>query len=57
LGFQLKYINYDIYKGMNEEDKPLVWLHGAVKTPPFSQEARIEAEQHRIISLISAKND
>lgn len=28
---------------MNEEDKPLVWLHGAVKTPPFSQEARIEA--------------
>lgn len=24
-------------------DKPLVWLHGEVKTPPFSQEARIEA--------------
>ncbi|EKU97375.1 phage-related protein [Leptolyngbya sp. PCC 7375] len=23
--------------------KPLVWLHGAVKTPPFSQAARIEA--------------
>lgn len=23
-------------------DKPLVWLHGEVKTPPFSQEARIE---------------
>lgn len=25
------------------EDKLLVWLHGEVKTPPFSLEARIEA--------------
>ena len=24
-------------------DKPLVWQHGAVKTPPFSKKARIEA--------------
>ena len=24
-------------------DKPLVWLHGEVKTPPFSPAARIEA--------------
>ena len=24
-------------------DRPLVWLHGEVKTPPFSREARIEA--------------
>jgi phage-related protein len=24
-------------------DKPLVWLHGEVKTPPFSEGARIEA--------------
>jgi phage-related protein len=24
-------------------DKPLVWLHGEVKTPPFSEVARIEA--------------
>jgi len=24
-------------------DKPLVWLHGKVKTPPFSAEARLEA--------------
>lgn len=24
-------------------DKPLVWLHGEVKTPPFSQNGRIEA--------------
>ena len=28
---------------MDEEDKPLVWLHGEVKTPPFTQSARIEA--------------
>jgi phage-related protein len=25
-----------------EKDKPLVWLHGEVKTPPFSKEARVE---------------
>lgn len=24
-------------------DKPLVWLHGEIKTPPFSQKARLEA--------------
>jgi phage-related protein len=28
---------------MTPLDKPLVWLRGEVKTPPFSQEARIEA--------------
>lgn len=28
---------------MSQEDKPLVWLHGEVKTPPLSQNARIEA--------------
>ena len=28
---------------MNGNDKSLVWLEGEVKTPPFSQEARIEA--------------
>jgi phage-related protein len=26
-----------------DEDKPLVWLHGEVKTPPFAPDARIEA--------------
>jgi len=25
-----------------KKDKPLAWLHGEVKTPPLSQEARIE---------------
>jgi phage-related protein len=28
---------------MDAQGKPLVWLHGEVKTPPFSQNARIEA--------------
>lgn len=28
---------------MTSIDKPLVWLHGEVKTPPFTAEARIEA--------------
>lgn len=28
---------------MGHNDKPLVWLHGTVKSPPFSQEARLEA--------------
>ena len=26
-----------------EASKPIVWLRGEVKTPPFSKEARIEA--------------
>ncbi len=28
---------------MSPTDKPLVWLYGHIKTPPFSREARIEA--------------
>ncbi|MFQ5792758.1 MAG: type II toxin-antitoxin system RelE/ParE family toxin [Acidobacteriota bacterium] len=28
---------------MAPTDKPLVWLEGEVKTPPFSQAARLEA--------------
>lgn len=28
---------------MWQDNKPLVWLYGEVKTPPFSAEARIEA--------------
>ena len=27
---------------MDSQDKPLVWLHGQIKTPPFSAEARVE---------------
>ena len=32
------YIRY-----MKRKEKPLVWIKGEVKTPPFSREARIEA--------------
>ena len=28
---------------MSDDDKPLIWLHGEVKTPPFSIAARVEA--------------
>lgn len=28
---------------MNGNDKPVVWLKGEIKTPPFSIEAKIEA--------------
>lgn len=28
---------------MGPNDKPLVWLYGEIRTPPFSKEARIEA--------------
>ena len=28
---------------MTGPDRPLVWLHGEIRTPPFSAEARIEA--------------
>jgi phage-related protein len=28
---------------VTESDRPLVWLRGEIKSPPFSKEARIEA--------------
>jgi phage-related protein len=28
---------------MSPQDKPLVWMHGTITTPPFSENARIEA--------------
>jgi phage-related protein len=28
---------------MGSVDKPLAWLHGEIKTPPFSKKARIQA--------------
>ena len=28
---------------MSPQDKPLVWMHGEIATPPFSANARIEA--------------
>ena len=31
------------FSGIGMDDKPLVWLHGEVKTPPFGAEARLQA--------------
>ncbi|MDA0745499.1 MAG: type II toxin-antitoxin system RelE/ParE family toxin [bacterium] len=28
---------------MCTDDKPLLWLHGEIKTPPFGSEARLQA--------------
>jgi phage-related protein len=32
-------------------DKPLVWLKGEVKTPPFSSTARLEAQQGETLGM------
>lgn len=40
---ELTYHHY----GMNPPGKPLVWLRGEIKTPPFSPDARVEAG-HRL---------
>lgn len=37
----MSYMTYTIL--MSIKDKPLVWLHGQVRTPPFSSAARLEA--------------
>jgi phage-related protein len=40
----LTYTGHDIdFPFMAPTDKPLVWLRGEVKTPPFSAAARLEA--------------
>jgi hypothetical protein len=39
----LIYVSFDIDCFMSPTDKPLVWLHGEVKSPPFSAVARLEA--------------
>lgn len=39
----LTYVGSGIYFRMAETRRPLVWLHGEVKTPPFSAAARLEA--------------
>jgi hypothetical protein len=28
---------------MSPNDRPLIWMHGEITTPPFSENARIEA--------------
>ena len=37
----MSYLTYVVR--MSPKDKPLVWLHGEVTTPPLTREARIEA--------------
>lgn len=37
----VRYVASDIYSV--QQRKPIGWLHGEIKTPPFSREARIEA--------------
>ena len=37
------YVRTDIHWSMAPRDKPLVWLRGEIKTPPFSAAARVEA--------------
>ncbi len=39
----LTYISRDIVLLLASVDKPLVWLSGEIKTPPFSAAARCEA--------------
>jgi len=43
---------------MSKADKPLVWLHGEIKTPPLARPARLEAgyllrmlQQGRLLSM------
>ena len=38
-----RHVASDINSLMNPSDKPLFWLAGEVKSPPFSAEARLEA--------------
>jgi phage-related protein len=37
------YVIFDIADLKRRTDKPLVWLSGDIRTPPFSAEARIES--------------
>ena len=39
----LTYMSITTYCSMSPNDKPLVWLAGEVKSPPFTPQARIEA--------------
>jgi phage-related protein len=41
---------------MSPRDKPLVWLRGSVKTPPFGPGARVEAGCHELPILDGSTN-
>jgi phage-related protein len=36
-------LTYTVRSRQGADEKPLVWLHGEIKTPPFSRLARLEA--------------
>jgi phage-related protein len=36
---------------MSPKDKPLVWMHGEVKTPPFSKLARLQPHSRPMPSI------
>ena len=40
---KVTYTGPPVYDVPSVVDKPLVWLHGEIKTPPFTQSARFEA--------------
>jgi hypothetical protein len=43
LGAGCRYVGLDIYSSrVSPKDKPLVWLHGEVKSPPLSAAARLK---------------
>ena len=40
---KLTYTLLPVGRGRDVADKPLLWLHGEIKTPPLSRPARLEA--------------
>jgi hypothetical protein len=36
---------------MKRKEKPLIWLHGEVKTPPLSRAPRIEAGYFMMLNV------
>ena len=40
---KLTYTTPPVHDRSDDADKPLVWLHGEIKTPPFGPSARLEA--------------
>ena len=39
----ISFLTYTLAVTMSPQDKPLAWMHGEIKTPPFSKAARLEA--------------
>ena len=39
----IPFLTYTFADSMSPQDKPLVWMRSEIKTPPFSEAARLEA--------------